>query len=182
MYLAAKTTRISRSLFSLLVILAAASIVRADVYLDLGDVPGAATDSKHKSWIKCESAQFAVKRPESSPDGKGAASSGAPKLSAITLIRSMDVSSPELFIRAANGQLASEAVIEFTNSTGAVYFRIVLRGVAVTSYSIAVSDEAITEEIKVTYSEIGFTYIANDGSRDGGSFSRTWSVSQNMEV
>ncbi len=181
MYLAAKTTCISRSLFSLLVILAAASIVKADVYMALGDVPGAATDSKHRSWIKCESAQFAVKRPESSPDGKGA-SSGAPKLSAITLIRSMDVSSPELFIRAANGQLASEAVIEFTNSTGAVYLRIVLRDVAVTGYSISASHEAITEEIKVTYSEIGLTYIVNDGSRDGGSFSRTWSVSQNIEL
>ena len=181
MYLSTKTTLFSRSLFSVVVILAASSIVNADIYLDLGDVPGAATERKHKSWIKCESAKFAVSRPDSSPDGKSA-SSGAPKLSEITLTRFMDVSSTEFFIRAANGQLASEAVIEFTNSTGAVYFRIVLRGVAVTSYSIAVSDEAITEEIKVTYSEIGFTYIANDGSRDGGSFTRTWSVSQNMEV
>ena len=181
MYLSTKTTLFSRSLYSVVVILAASSIVNADIFLDLGDVPGAATEGKHKSWVKCESAQFAVSRPNSSPDGKSAPS-GVPKLSEITLTRSMDVSSTDLFIRAASGQLASEAVIEFTNSTGAVYFRIVLRGVAVTSYSIAVSDEAITEEIKVTYSEIGFTYIANDGSRDGGSFSRTWSVSQNMEV
>ena len=178
MYLFAKTTLISRSL-CLLVILAASSAVEADVFVDIPGVIGEAQDVKHKNWVSCDSARFSVVRQASSSESKV---SSAPKFSEITLTRRMDVSSPDLFIRVANGQIAPEAVIEFTDSTGAVYLRLVLRDVAVTGYSFSASDEAITEEIRVTYSTIAMTYIVNDGGKNAGQLSRTWDVARNIEL
>ncbi len=180
MQLSAKTTLISRSLFSLIVILAASSAIEAAWFMDIDGVPGQATEKNHKNWVVCEAVQFGVARQVSSPDGRSLP--GAPAFSEITLTRRMDISSPDLFLRAAGGQSAPEAVIELTNSAGTVVLRIVLKDVAVTSYNVAASNQEIMEEIKVTYSKITMTYFAigADG-KVAGQISKTWDVARNME-
>jgi type VI secretion system secreted protein Hcp len=183
MRLSAKTTLISRSLslFSLIVILAASPAAEAAWFMDIDGVPGQATEKNHKNWVVCEAVQFGVARAVSSPDGRTAPS--APGFSEVTLTRRMDVSSPDLFIRAANGNVAPEAVIELTNSVGTVCLRIVLKDVAVTGYTVsAASDKESIEEIKVTYSKITMTYFAigADG-KVSEQITRTWDVARNME-
>ena len=119
--------------------------------MELGDVPGESRSKNHENWIVCEGLEFGVKQAESqSTRGKSMSPSSA-EFSEITLKRQLDVSSPDLFVSAAGGRVVGEATIELTNETGGVSLRLVLRDVAVSSYSVELADGKLFEEIKVTY-------------------------------
>ena len=184
MFLSPKMSRTTRSLPSLLVVLSLTSVANAGLFLDLDGLQGPATQKGYEKWIEGASMKFDVARSVASGSTKTA--TGSAQFSALSLTKSVDVSSPELFLLAANGQVMSEAVVELTNPTGDVYLRVVLHDVVVSSYSVSASaseEQASSETIQLTYSRITMEYIvASDDGKGATTVSRTWDIPQNTEL
>ena len=126
MYLPTNTTLVSRSALGLLVLFAASSALRADVFVDIADVKGEASDERHKNWVTCDSFAFGVAR-EVAVAGANRRLSASAQFSEITLLRKTDVSSCDLFFYTASGDNVGKVVIEFTRpgrENPAVYLRI----------------------------------------------------------
>lgn len=185
MFLLANTNLISRSLLCLLALLATASSARADLFVDIPGVPGQATENAHRNWIRCESAAFGIVRAPAPATAATRRTASGPRFSEITLVRTVDVSSPELFYRAASGDAAPSVVMEFTRSAGdakSVYLVIELKEVRVTSYSIAASEETDTEQVTLSFSEITMRYTAfDDAGRPAGTTERSWNVNESRK-
>lgn len=185
MYLPAKTILNARSLLSLLVILAASSALEAGIFVDLPGIDGESKSKNHGRWIVCESLSFGVTRPVSQDVAHAGRTQSAAKFSEITLRRSLDISSVDFFMRAANGYTEhGDVVIELTRSNGeeqVVFLRLVLKGVQVASYSLESDDEGTTEVVTLKFSSISMSYKLYDGIKEAGEVTRTWDVAANKE-
>lgn len=183
MNLPTNTTLVSRSALGLLVLFAASSALRADVFVDIADVKGEASDERHKNWVTCDSVAFGVARAVAVTGANTGLRSSA-QFSEITLNRLLDVSSCDLFFYAAAGGDVGDVVIEFTRPgrEPVVYLRIELSKVIVTGYWVVASDETLTEKVTLSYSAITMTYtVPGDGKSPSFESTRSWNVENNAE-
>ena len=137
----------------------------AETFLRLGDIQGESTDQKHKGEIEILS--FTQSWTNSVQLGGGA---GAGKLQcgAITLMKSIDKSSPMLLKAIARGEHIKDAVITFRSAQGEIkapeYYTITMNDVFVTELGQTDSQDPnrIFEKLVLNAGSFEFKYTPTD--------------------
>lgn len=107
----------------------------AETFLKLGDIKGESTDAKHKDHIEILSFTQSFINSVEFGSGGGGASVGKVQCGAITLMKSIDKSSPLLLKGVATGVPFKDGVISFrsdSKATTSEYYTITLTNVFVT--------------------------------------------------
>lgn len=139
-----------------------------DIFIKIGDIDGESIDDKHPKWIELQSFQWGVKREISLPPGEVDRVVGAPSISELIITKTVDRSSPALFLNAVGGSEAiPEVVLELqdTLETGRVFYRITLNEVLVSSQSHAAaagSDDSPQESVSLNFMKIKIEYYITD--------------------
>ena len=105
----------------------------AETFLKLGDIKGESTDQKHKGEIEILSFTQSFINTMSTVGGGGGA--GKVECGAITMMKDIDLSSPQLLKTVATGQHIKDATITFRTGTakgGSEYYVIKMQDIFVT--------------------------------------------------
>ena len=150
--------------------------VDAAAYAKYDGIDGEATDKEHVGWSEVLSFSFGVEREVSSSTGARTASS--PSFSDFTMVKSIDKSSPKLFLASATGSAIKSLNFEMTRGDGSAYLKYELTNVMVTSYNIGGSgqgDNVPTENFSLNFEEIKVTYTERDSEgKSKGKVEYTW--------
>ena len=139
------------------------------IYLKLGSIEGGATEKDHDKWIEIGSMQFGTGRGIDMNVGSTTNRSATqPSISEITLSKTLDGSSNNLFYEAVIGK-GVEAKIHFTRSEGEkmeTYLEYTLEAAMVSSYSVSSGGDVPSESISLNYTkiEIKHTPTKTDGT------------------
>ncbi|MFY9299760.1 MAG: type VI secretion system tube protein Hcp [Candidatus Nitrosotenuis sp.] len=149
-----------------------ADAAAVDYYLKLGDIKGESTDSKHKDWIDVESFSFGVSR----SGGSGGGGAGKASFAAVSLVKTIDKSSPNLFVESASGKHFATAELVLVKS-GSEVMRWTLSDVLISSYQVNGGDAVPTEQFSLNYAKIVAEYSSSAGPIKMG-----WDVKTNKRV
>ena len=133
-------------------------------YVKIGDIKGEATDSGHKDWLLIESMNSPIHRTIAPGVKDNQRSRGETVLGDISIIRTLDKSSPKLAEACANGTLYPEVQIDLTTQFGKenrTYLTYSLKNCIVTSYSFHGSASAQpqpTETVTLSFTDIEWKY------------------------
>jgi type VI secretion system secreted protein Hcp len=130
----------------------------ADTFLLLDDVRGEATDSKHKDWIEILSYTQTFRNSASAPTGAVKVTCGD-----VTVLKSIDRSSPELVEGVVTGKFFKEAKIEFVATGGkdqVQYYVVTIRDVqlAAIEQTDQPDDARIVERVTLRGGEFRYAY------------------------
>ena len=133
----------------------------AETFLKLGDIQGESVDSKHKGEIEVLSFSQSFINTLSIGTG-GGAGVGKVECGPITLMKSIDSSSPLLLKGVATGQHFPEAKITFRNATrnGEEYYVITMKDIFITELSQTDSADPnrIFEKLVINARSFDFKY------------------------
>jgi type VI secretion system secreted protein Hcp len=134
-------------------------------------INGESTVAAHDKWITISSIQFGVGRGISSVGGGGDRETSNPSFSEVTLTKSMDVASTQLFMQAVAGKSLGKAEIHFLQTggdkvKGQVYLKIELEEVLVSSYSMSSGGENLLQLRQVRWRQDHQRHAAEVGPRE----------------
>jgi type VI secretion system secreted protein Hcp len=147
-------------------------------------INGESTVAAHDKWITVSSIQFGVGRGISSVGGGGDRETSNPSFSEVTLTKSMDVASTELFMQAVAGKSLGKAEIHFIQTGGdkvkvQVYLTIELEDVLVSSYSMSSGGERPSESFSLNFTKISYNYDKFDGAVVTKGTPQKWDLEKN---
>ncbi len=142
----------------------------ANIFTEISDIKGDATEAKHDKWIVLETVSWNVERAVDMTDlgstQRGHANSNFGK---VEVTSQMGLASNGLMVSVANGTIRPEIVIHFCRSGDSssdgllVYSAWKLKHVVIDSYAISASADGIPEETwSMAYSAIEHEYKATD--------------------
>ena len=131
----------------------------------------------HEKWITIQSLQFGVGRAITTSGGGADRETSNPSFSEVTLTKSTDIASADLFMQAVCGKSLGKAELHFIQTGGAdkkqqVYLKIELTDAIVSSYSASSGGERPSESIS-----LNFTQISGDNVTTGTA--KKWDLSKN---
>jgi len=138
----------------------------------------------HDKWITCSSLQFGVGRAISSSGGAVDRETSNPSFSEVTLTKSTDISSADLFMQAVCGKSLGKAEIHFMQTGGAakkqqVYLKIELEAAMVSSYSASSGGDRPSESFSLNFTKISYQYDAFSGDKITTGTPKKWDLSKN---
>jgi type VI secretion system secreted protein Hcp len=145
-----------------------------DAFLKIDGIEGESPDSKHSKEIQLLSFSFGADQPASSNTG-GGAGTGKVNMHDLSVLKSVDKSSPKLLVACATGQHIKSAVLTARKAGGDQhdYMIVTLSDVIVSSVQTSGqangSDGLPTEQMSLNFSKINFEYKEQgaDGSLKG---------------
>ncbi len=139
------------------------------IYLKLGKIDGGVTESDHVDWIDIASMQFGSGRAVTTPTGTATnRSATAPSISEITLSKTFDKSSNNLFNEAVVGK-GQDAKIHFMRSQAdgmEMFLEYTLTEAMVSSYSMSSGGDVPSETISLNFTKVEMRYLPT--KTDGG--------------
>jgi len=150
-----------------------ADAAAADYYLKLGDIKGESTDGKHKDWIEIESFSFGV---STSISGGGGGGAGKAKFADVSLVKTIDKSSPNLFVESASGKHYPTAELVIVKS-GVEVMKWTLSDIVITSYQVNAGDAILTDQFSLNFAKIVAEYNSSSGPVKMG-----WDIKTNKRV
>jgi type VI secretion system secreted protein Hcp len=138
------------------------AIAAVDMFLKLDNVAGESQDSNHKGWVDTQSFDWGVSIVPSQGSGTP---TGKSMCSPFHIVKSVDKSSPTLFVGAATGQHFQKAQIDVQkhDGNGVVFLNYVLQDVFVTSVANASDQESSpTENVTLNFKQITVNYRAQN--------------------
>lgn len=142
-------------------------------------------DSKvdgHADWITLDSCQFGVGRSISSSGGGSDRDTSNPSFSEMTMTKSTDIASGDLFYQAINGKSLGEATVEFIQTSGdklQTYLIIKMSDAIVSSYSMSSGGERPSESFALNYTKINYKYNQFSGDKVKEGKEKKWDLMQN---
>ena len=158
----------------------------AATFLRLGDILGESTDAKHKDHIEILS--FTQSWTNSIELGGGGAGVGKVQCGAITMMKNIDKSSPQLLKGVVTGHHYKDGVISFQSSDGRAqseYYNIVMHNVIVTELTQTDSPDPnrIFEKLVLNAQSFEFKYTPTDAKGKLGTPVRfEWDCGANQGV
>ncbi len=139
-------------------------------YIQIDGIKGESTEEAHKDWIEVGSVQWGIGRAISSPTG-GNREASAPSISEITLTKTLDSTSPALFLNAVGGGASGGVTVKLhlvettAGGTGTVFYELILSNVLVSGISTSGSsgDGPPQESISLNFTKIEIAYNIADG-------------------
>ncbi len=158
-----------------------------DAFLKIDGVEGESTDDSHDKWIEVLSVSHALTQQSTGPSGGGAHSGGRVDHADITVVKSMDASSPQLCLACCNGKSHPTAVIEYCRAGEKKqrFYKLELTDVVITSISPFASGggDFPQEEMTLTYGTIKWTYTKTDTrGKPGGDVVNGWDCKTNKKL
>jgi type VI secretion system secreted protein Hcp len=168
----AQTPHRLRLLTLIVSLLVGTATVHADGFARFEGVDGEATERNHPKWIEIQGFTMAARLPDAGGSGSSRRR-GSATFEPIRISKRLDSASPQLEKALATGRVIPSVTLELTSSGkggGAVYYRVELKNVLVTSYQLSARGNAPpAEELTISYTEIKVSYIPTDrkGARKG---------------
>lgn len=120
------------------------------IYMKYGSINGPITTEGYSKWIELDSFQFGVGRHIASAQRtEESREASEPTLSEITVTKTMDVSSPKLFVEGVASDLKNKVEIKFTTTkvkTVTDFLSYELSDVGLSNYSVSAGSEGIPVE------------------------------------
>jgi type VI secretion system secreted protein Hcp len=157
-----------------------------NAFINFGDIKGESTDKDHKDWVMVQSFAQSVTQPASvTQKSAGGRSAEAVQHSEFIIVKLLDAATPKLFEAACKGTHIPEVTLECWRAGGnpVKYYEVKLKEVLISGITSdgnpAGSQQFPTEEVKLTYGAIQWTYTKQkpDGSA-GGNIAAKWNVAQ----
>jgi type VI secretion system secreted protein Hcp len=138
----------------------------------------------HEKWITLSSLQFGVGRAISVSGGGADRETSNPSFSEVTLTKSTDIASADLFMQAVCGKSLGKAEIHFIQTGGAdkkqqVYLKIELTDAIVSSYSASSGGDRPSESISLNFTQISYQYDAFSGDKVTTGTAKKWDLAKN---
>ena len=132
-----------------------------------GKIKGDSKVDKHDDWITCDSFQFGVGRSVDMSGGGADRETSTPSFSEVTLTKSTDKSSTDLFIQATQGKSLGKAEIHFiqTGDKSQPYLTYELHDAIVSSYSLSSGGERPSESFSLNFTKVWTQYDQFDGTK-----------------
>jgi type VI secretion system secreted protein Hcp len=133
------------------------------IFLNLSGIPGESVNARHKDEIDVHAFNFDLSNPLVAT--AGGAGVGKPILNDITVVKSIDRSSPKLAQTLATGLHIKSAKLSvqvaYEGKTLIDYYTVDLEDVTITSVQVSgsVSDSQITEVIRLSFNKVTWTYL-----------------------
>lgn len=131
----------------------------AAYFLQIDDITGESTDEEHKGWIELLSYSWGAASASAAPTGAGAAAARS-TFSALNFMTPLSAASPSLFLATMDGRHIASAVLEGVRSgeTRAVFLRLSMSDVVVTSYQTSASQEVPADSASLTFAQVTYSY------------------------
>ena len=131
------------------------------------EIKGDSTVTGHDNWITIDSMQFGVGRAITTSGAGKDRDTSNPSFSEVTLTKSMDVASTELFMQATCGKSLGKATIHFIQTGGAeakgqVYLEYLLFDPIISSYSVSSGGDRPSESISINFNQVKTQYTVFD--------------------
>jgi len=138
----------------------------------------------HEKWITIASLQMGVGRAISVSGGGADRETSNPSFSEITLTKSTDVASADLFMQAVCGKSLGKAEIHFVQTGGSdkkqqVYMKIELTDAIVSSYSASSGGDRPSESFSLNFTQISYQYDAFSGDKVTTGTPKKWDLAKN---
>ncbi len=150
------------------------------IYLKYGKLKGDATQDEHKEWVVVDSVQFGLGRGISTVTGAAKSREASePSVSEITVTKSLDSASHEIFKAACSATKGEDLNIEFTatDEAGQVYLAVNCSDTLISGYSVSSGGDRPSESISFNFTKI--EYKASPLGADNkptGPFSVTYNI------
>jgi type VI secretion system secreted protein Hcp len=145
------------ALLILLIVAGVATNARAsvDIFMQISGVAGESMDVTHPGWNPITSFSQSVSNNASGPN-----------FADIKLTKRLDRSSPVLDLDLNKGAVIPSILLEFQNTGGTpvVFYSINMENVTVTSISSEADSTGVTEDIRVKFTKITWTYWPVDSA------------------
>jgi type VI secretion system secreted protein Hcp len=138
----------------------------------------------HEKWITISSLQMGVGRSISVSGGGADRETSNPSFSEITLTKSTDVASADLFMQAVCGKSLGKAELHFVQTGGSdkkqqVYMKIELTDAIVSSYSASSGGDRPSESFSLNFTQISYQYDAFSGDKVTTGTPKKWDLAKN---
>lgn len=138
----------------------------------------------HEKWITIQSLQFGVGRAITTSGGAADRETSNPSFSEVTLTKSTDIASADLFMQAVCGKSLGKAEIHFIQTGGSdkkqqVYLKIELTDAIVSSYSASSGGERPSESFSLNFTQISYQYDQFSGDKITTGTAKKWDLSKN---
>lgn len=132
------------------------------IYMKYGAIKGSVTEAGHKDWIELGSFQWGVGRGISSPTGSDTTREASnPSISEVVVTKSMDGSSPNLFVDAVAGEMNTAVVIEFTMTKAKgvqTFLKYELTNTGLSGYSVSSGGDRPSESLSLNFTKVSWTF------------------------
>jgi len=127
------------------------------------EIKGDSNVVQHENWITCDTLNWSVQRPFSTSGYGQDRDTSNPSFSEVTLTKSMDVASSDLFLQAAMGKNLTKATIHLVQTAGTeskpqVYLEYELHDPIVSGYSVSSGGERPMETIQLSFTKFQTQY------------------------
>ena len=148
------------------------------------EIKGDSTVPAHENWITVESCQLGVGRAISASGGGKDRDTSNPSFSEVTLTKSTDIASSDLFAQATYGKGLGKAEIHFIQTGGQgnesqVYLIYELEEAIISSYSLSSGGDRPSESISINFTKIAMTYHAFSGTTKTTGTPKKWDLMAN---
>jgi type VI secretion system secreted protein Hcp len=155
-------------------------------FLFLMGVPGESSENSHEGWIDILSFNYSIKAPHFQAQAQGEASAERSDLGDLVVIKSLDRSSPQIYLLASNGRMIPEARLEIL-SNGIMVMQYLLKDVRIRSVQVlgrgANNGQKPLEGVALSYSKIQWSYTPQDESGTPDAEIKTgWDLDRGMSV
>lgn len=147
-----------------------------------GKIKGNSTVEKHENWVTADSMQFGVGRSISGAAGGKSREVSNPSFSEITLTRSTDISSPEIYKSAIGGKALGDVQIHLYQTyenTIQVYLMMTLKDAIISQYTASSAGDRPTESFSVNFTKVEYQYDDFDGKTKTTGTPVKWDVMGN---
>lgn len=156
------------------------------ILLKIGAINGLSEIPEHDKWVQVDSLQFGVGRAISVSSGGADRDTSNPSFSEITVTKSMDISSPDIFAEAVAGSAPDKAEIHFVQTAGTsskpqVFLKLTLMKPLVSSYSMSSGGERPTESLSINYTKIEYQYDSYSGDKVTTGTPKKWDLIKNIK-
>ena len=134
---------------------------RIDGFLKIPDIPGESTREGHEDEIEVHGVQFKMSAPH---DPNSLSRRGRAAMSALTLTKAFDISSPYISSALWNNVLMDEVMFacrRTIDSAKSDYLKVTLKNASVVNYEIRVSEtenDVLEDVVSFAFEEITITY------------------------
>lgn len=168
--------------FALLVVATATQAVEP-IYVQIEGIEGESQHKNHRGWIEAEAFSQGVTMTGSTHTG-GGGGAGRVNFQPITLIKRLDIASPQIWLKLLQGRAVNKVTIEFFQDANDQYpfFKIELKNALFVSVQQGETTDAgeYLEEVQIEFAEIEMTVVQprEDGGQ-GAEASAGWNLPQN---
>jgi type VI secretion system secreted protein Hcp len=151
-------------------------------------IKGDSTVDSHTDWITVDHLSWGVGRAISTSGVGKDRDTSNPSFSEVTITKSMDVASTDLFSQATCGKTLGKGTIHFIQTGGSdvkaqVYLEIELAECIISSYSLTSGGDRPTESVSISFNQITQKYTTFlDGKTPTAGQAKGWNLKTNAYI